>query len=443
MSHTDLLGRLIDHTLKAGADAADAVMFESSDISLSYRLGKQEEIERSEDNGIGLRAIIGKKQAMVSSSDINEESLGELIERAVAMAKIAPEDPHLTLADESLFAGACEGLEIYDGREPHIETLQEAARATEDAARSAPGITNSEGASAAYSKSVIALATSKGFLRSYQGASHSLSVCVLAGEGTQMERDYDYSIARFAEDVRSPEAIGKKAAEKTLRRLNPRRVKSCKVPVVFDPLISKGLLGTFASAINGASIARGSSFLKDKMGEAIFAPNITIVDDPHIKRGLASKPFDAEGVQGKKREMVKDGVLQCWFLDLRSATQLGLRTTGHATRSLSGAPSPSSTNLHMEPGTFSPKGLIGDIKSGLYVTDVFGMGINTVTGDYSQGAAGFWIENGEITYPVNEITIAGHLLEMFKTLTPANDLEMRFATNAPTVRIEQMTVAGG
>ena len=265
---------------------------------------------------------------------------------------------------------------------------------------------------------------------------------MLAGEGTGMERDYDHASARHAADLRDAQTIGRTAGEKTVRRLNPRSMPSQAVPVVFHPDEAAGLVGHFAGAISGAAIARGVSFLKDRMDQAIFAPGIAIIDDPHRIRGLRSKPFDGEGVANQRRALIEDGKLTTWLLDCASARQLNLATTGHAARGTGGPPAPSATNLYLDAGKLSVKDLIADIRQGFYVTELMGMGVNSVTGDYSRGAAGFWIENGEIAFPVSEVTIAGNLKDMFARLTPANDLEFRHGTNAPTVRIEGMTLAG-
>ena len=304
------------------------------------------------------------------------------------------------------------------------------------------GVTNSEGGGASFSRTGVALATSEGFFGAYAGTSSGIGVAVLAGEGTGMERDYDQASARHVADLESAEAIGRSAGMRTVKRLNPRKVKSQAVPIVYDPRVSGGLVGHFASAISGRSIARGVSFLKDMMGKAVFGPAINIVDDPHRVRGLRSKPFDGEGVANKRWALIEGGVLKTWLLDCASAMQLGLSTTGHAARGTGGPPMPSTTNLYMEAGTLSPEALIADIKEGLYVTELAGMGVNGVTGDYSMGAIGFWIENGQIAYPVSEITVAGNLKDMFQHMTPASDLEFKHGTNAPTIRIEGMTVAG-
>lgn len=441
-TYQTLLEDVLKDAKRAGATDADAVLFESTDISCSCRLGKPESLERAESKGMGLRVFVGHRQAIVSSSDMGKATLHELVERAVAMAKIAPEDPFAELADPALFATNYPDLDLFDGNEPSPAWLQDICERAEETARAVAGITNSEGADAGYSASRIVLVTSKGFAASYPSSSFSQSVSVLAGEGTSMERDYDYTVARHREDLVEPEKVGKSAAEKTLARMNPRKVSSCQVPLIFDPKIAKALVATFSGAISGASVARGTTFLKDAMGTEVFAPGITIVDDPHRKRGLGSRPFDAEGVHNAKRNLVEKGVLKSWLLDIRSANKLGLKTLGDASRGTASPPMPSTSNLYMAAGKISPKAMIKDVKQGLYVTETFGSGTNLVTGDVSVGAAGFWIENGEKLYPVSEITIAGNLRDMYKHLTPADDLEFRYATNAPTVRIDGMTIAG-
>ena len=438
----DVLDDLLTRARRAGATGADAVMFDSTDVSTSCRKGVPETVERAESKGLGLRVFVGQRQAIVSSSDLKADALKELTERAIAMAKAAPEDPFSELAPKELLATDIPDLDLFDGREPEPEWLAESCKRTEEAALAVAGITNTEGAEASYSANRITLATSNGFMQSYPTSSFALSVSVLAGEGTKMERDYDYSVARHREDLLSPETIGQKAAEKTLARLNPRKAKSCTAPIVFDPKIAKALVATFSGAISGAAIARGTSFLKKNMDEAIFAPGITITDDPHIIRALGSRPFDAEGVANAKRNLVEDGVLKSWLLDIRSAKKLGLHTLGDAARGTASPPMPTTSNLYLSPGTASPDELMADIKEGLFVTDTFGSGTNLITGDVSVGAAGFWIENGQKAYPVSEITIAGNLRDMYKRLTPASDLEMRYAVNAPTVRIDGMTVSG-
>ena len=442
MNALELLNDVVTRARKAGADAADAVMFEGASLSVSYRLGERENIERSESNDLGLRVLIGQRQGIVSSSDTAPRALDELVDRAVAMAKVASEDPYCGLADANRLATAFPELDLLDAGEPSTEDLIAHAAATEDSARSVSGITNSEGASASWGRSGIALCTSHGFQGAYSASRHSVAVAVIAGEGTEMERDWEYSSARHASDLDAPEDIGRIAAERTVRRLNPRKVASAQVPIVFEPRVSSSLVRHFTGAINGTAVARGTSFLRDKMGEAIFSKGTQIVDDPHRLRGLASKPFDAEGVANQRYTLIDDGVLTTWLLDSSSARQLGLASTGHAGRGTASPPSPGTTNLYLAAGEQSPAELMKDIDQGLYVTELIGFGVNGVTGDYSRGAAGFWIENGELSYPVSELTIAGNLKDMFKALVPANDLEFRHGVDAPTVRIDGLTVAG-
>ena len=436
------LSGLVDRAIKAGADSADAIAAESVSLAVSQRLGKHEDLERSEAVDLGLRVMLGQRQAIVSSTDRSEAAVGELVARAVAMAKIAPEDPHIGLADPALIAKTWPDLDLVDSIEPTPEDLYARTAAAEDAARAVPGVTNSEGADASWGRSTVALATSHGFAAAYSGTSHSVSASVIAGEGTGMERDYDYSAVRFAKDLDDPATVGRSAGERAVRRLNQRKVKSAAVPVIFDPRVSNGLLRHVAGAINGAAVARGTSFLRDKLNEKIFADGIVVVDDPHRQAGMASRPFDGEGVANRRINIVEDGVLTTWLLDTATGHQLGMVSTGHATRGASSPPSPGTTNLYMEPGALTPDALMADIASGFYVTELIGYGVNGVTGDYSRGAAGYWIENGVLAYPVSELTIAGNLKTMFLNATPANDLEFRYGTNAPTIRIEGLTVAG-
>lgn len=442
ISPLDRLDDLIKQAKALGADAADAIFVESASLGVSFRMGKLEDVERSESLDVGLRVFVGKRQAVSSSTDLRPASLKALAERVVGMAKTAPEDPWCGLADPALLARELPALDLEDKADPGAAVLRARAEAAEGAALAVPGITNSEGAGASWGRTRVALATSTGFAGDYAGTSHSVSVSVLAGEGTGMERDDDFLSARHGSDLGDPAAAGRNAAEKALKRLNPRRADTQSVPIVYDPQVASSLLGHFAGAINGSSISRGVSFLKDKMGAQVFAAGINIIDDPHIVRGLRSKPFDGEGVKNAKRVFAEDGVLTSWVLDSTSGRQLGLQTTGHAARGTGGPPSPSTTNLYMAAGALSPAELIADIRQGFYVTELIGMGVNGVTGDYSRGASGFWIENGEIVYPVNEITIAGNLKDMFLHITPANDLVFKYGTNAPTLRVEGMTIAG-
>ncbi|MDA1058247.1 MAG: TldD/PmbA family protein [Proteobacteria bacterium] len=436
------LSDLVARAIKAGAHAADAIAAESVSLAVSQRLGKHEDLERSEAVDLSLRVLLGKRQAMVSSTDRSDAAVEELVTRAVAMARIAPEDPHIGLADPALIAKTWPELDLVDTHEADPDELYARTAKAEDAARAVAGVTNSEGADASWGRSTVALVTSGGFAAAYSGTSHSVSASVIAGEGTGMERDYDYSAVRFAKDLDDPTLVGRRAGERAVRRLNPRKVNSAAVPVILDPRVSNGLLRHVASAINGAAVARGTSFLRDKLNEKIFADGIVIVDDPHRKTGMASRPFDGEGVANRRMNIVEDGVLTTWLLDTATGHQLGMATTGHASRGASSPPSPSTTNLYMEPGTMSPSELMADIAEGFYVTELIGFGVNGVTGDYSRGAAGYWIENGALTFPVSELTIAGNLKTMFLNVTPANDLEFRYGTNAPTIRIEGLTVAG-
>ncbi len=441
-NNLEIITNLIAKAKQKGADASDAISFTSNSMSIATRLCKLENIERSESNGVALRVIIGKKQAIVSATDISATALEELVTRAVHMAQLAPDDKYIGLAEKSILCQTPKELDLYDAYEPDVEELLKLASTTEETALSITGITNSEGADASYGQNIVAIATSNGFAAEYKTSQSSLSVSVLAGTGTKMERDYDFSSVRHRQDLEMPEKIGRNAANKALKKLNPNRIKTCIVPVIFDPQVAKSLLSALASAINGANIATGTSFLKNSMGKTLFNDTINIINDPHIKRGLGSKPFDAEGVANAKLAIIEDGKLQNWLLDTRSANQLGLKTNGCATRGLSAPPSPSCSNLYMENGSQSPASLISSIKSGFYVTETIGMGVNIISGDYSQGAAGFWIENGEISYPVSEITIAGSLNDMFMHAVAANDLEFRYSINCPTLLIEKMTVAG-
>ncbi len=438
----DLLADLLAAAKRAGADSADAVFFEAASLAVAQRLGKSEKLERSESRDLGLRVLVGKRQAIASTTDFAPDSLDALVARALAMARAAPEDPYCGIADPGQLATGLRDLDICDDVEPTAETLVARAREAEDAARAVEGVTNSEGAEAGWSRSTIALAATNGFARSYAASSQSIAASVLAGEGTAMERDYDFHTAVHGSDLRAPAEIGHGAGERAVRRLNARKIETAQVPVVYDPRVSGGLLRHLSSAINGPSVARGTSFLKDKLGQRIFPQGVQVVDDPHRPRGLRSKPFDAEGVANGRRAVIEDGVLQTWIMDLASARQLGLETTGHAARGTASPPSPAVTNLWMQAGAIPPGALIGEIDSGFYVTELIGMGVNAVTGDYSRGATGYWIENGEIAYPVSEVTVAGNLKDMFANLTPADDLEFRFGVDAPTIRVDGMTIAG-
>ncbi|HZS83155.1 MAG TPA: TldD/PmbA family protein [Stellaceae bacterium] len=438
----NLLRDLIARARKAGADAADAVLFEGVSMSHAQRLGKTEKLERSEHYDLGLRVFFGKRQAIASSNDRSSAALSELVDRAIAMARAVPEDPFCGLAAPEELAHDWPDLEGEDPEEPSAALLIARAKAAEEAALAVPGVTNSEGAEAGWNRGFVALAASNGFAGAHSGSGHSVSAAVLAGSGAGMERDYDFSSATWAADLADPAAIGKSAGERAVRRLGARKVATRQVPIVFDPRVARSLLGHLIGAISGPAIARGTSFLKDKLGQRIFAEGITIIDDPHRRRGLRSKPFDGEGIANRRRALVDDGVLTTWLLDLRSARQLGLATTGHAARGTSSPPTPAPTNLWLEPGKVTRETLLADIGEGFYVTELMGFGVNGVTGDYSRGAAGFWIEKGELAYPVSEVTIAGNLKEMFLHLAAADDLEFKTGSDAPTLRIDGMTLAG-
>jgi PmbA protein len=437
-----LAQRLVEAAKRAGADAADAVAVRGVSQGVEVRDGRVEESERSEGDDVGLRVLVGRRQAVVSTNDISGDAVAKLAERAVAMARVAPDDQYVGLADPSLLAHEFPDLDMLDPVTPSVAELERRAVEAEAAGLAVRGVTKSGGASASAGIGGMVLVTSTGFHGSYLRSSHGISMTAIVGDGTSMERDYDYTSAQHASDLASPASVGRKAGERAVARFGPRKVETCKVPVVFDPRVAGSLVGHLVGAANGASIARKTSFLKDRLGQQLFNKNIRIIDDPLRLRGLRSQPFDAEGVAVRKLAIIDEGVLTSWLLDSATARELGLVTTGHAHRGVSSSPSPGSYNLHLEAGEPTPAELISDISQGFYVTDLIGSGVNGVTGDYSRGASGFWIENGEITYAVSEVTIAGHLIEMFKSLTPANDLEFRYGVNAPTLRIEGLTVGG-
>ncbi|WP_298724105.1 TldD/PmbA family protein [uncultured Ferrovibrio sp.] len=437
-----LIADLLKATIKAGAEAADAVYHESRSLSAGVRMGQPEDVESSESRDLGLRVLMGQRQACVSTTDFSPAALHELVERAISMAKAAPEDKFTGLPDPSQLATEAVDLDLFDGVELEMPQLLERAKAAEAAALAVPGVTNSEGGGAGRSFGVVAYANSIGFSGAGWSGSHTVSATAIAGKDTAMERDWDYEAKTHFSDLPSPEEIGRKAGERAVRRLNPRKLESAAMPIVFDPRVATSLVGHFASAINGAAVARGTSFLKDRLGQQVFAAGIRIIDDPLRKRGFRSRWFDMEGVRRQTRDLVEDGRLTTWLLDCATARQLGRASTGHAARGTASPPSPAPTNVYLAPGQKTPRELMADIKHGLYVTELIGMGVNGVTGDYSRGAAGFLIVDGEIAEPVSEITIAGNLKDMFLHLTPANDLEFRFGTDAPTVRIDGMTVAG-
>lgn len=439
----DRAADLVSRAIKAGADAADVVYSGDASTQVQVRLGALEDVERSEGEEIGLRVFVGKRSASASSSDLSPRALDEMAMRAVAMAGQAPEDKFAGLAPEDrLMRGEAPDIETDDLTEVSPATLRERALMAEEAARAVEGVTNSEGGSASAGRGVVALATSHGFCGGYAGSSHGVYASVLAGEGAGMQRDYGHHATRFLADLDAADVVGREAGELAVKRLNPIRLKSGPMPILYDQRIGGGMVGHLVGAILGGGIARKVSFLLDALGTEVFQTGITIVDDPLRKRGLRSRPFDGEGLPTAARKIIDKGVLTGWLMDSASARQLGLEPTGHASRGVSGPPGASPSNLHMEAGSLSPAELMADVKLGFYVTDLIGHGVNGLTGDYSMGAAGFAIRDGQIAEPVSEVTIAGNLKDMFRNLTPANDLEFRRGTNVPTLRVDGMTLAG-
>ena len=438
-----LLEALVAEARRAGADAADAVLISGTSLAVQVRQGRQEELERSEHNDIGLRVFAGSRSAIVSSTSADPVGFGRLIEQALAMARVVPEDR---------FAGLCEraghgfhdagDLELTDEAEPDVAALGARARDAEGAALAVPGVANSLGGSAGFGRTEIVLVTSAGFSGRYARTSHSVSASVLAGEGSFMERDYDYDSVVHLADLDDAATIGRSAGERAVARLSPTKPRTGRMPVVYDPRVSSSLLGHLASAIAGASVARGTSFLKERMGTRILPAGVQVVDDPTRRRGLRSRPFDGEGVPTAPLVLVENGELRSWVLDGRSGRQLGLPTTGHASRGPSSSPSPSTTNLSLSAGTVTPSALMADIGEGIYITEMMGSAINGLTGDYSRGASGFMIRDGALAEPLAGLTVAGNLIQMFATLQPADDLVLRRGTDAPTIRIDDMAIAG-
>ena len=434
---------LVRSATRAGADAADAVYGASGGRDVSVRLGKLEDVGGSEGAEIGLRIFIGSRSATASSGDLSTEALSVLVERTIAMARAAPEDPYAGLAPEAfLTSGPFADFDSDDGVDVDPEALKTRALMAEDAARAVPGVTNSQGGSASVSWAVSAIATSTGFAGSTQGRSHSVSASVLAETGDAMERDYAYHSVRHLAELDDPAAIGREAGERAVARLNSVRLKSGPMPVIFDPRVGPSLIGHLMGAITGSAIGRKTSFLLDALGTAIFASDVTIIDDPWLPRGFRSRAFDAEGLPTHPRNLIDGGVLTQWIAESASARQIGIDPTGHATRGISGAPGAGASNLRMLAGTVTPAELMADIADGFYVTELIGMGVNGLTGDYSRGASGFRIRDGLRAEAVSEVTIAGNLRAMFAALTPADDLHLRYAVNTPTIRIDGMTIAG-
>lgn len=443
---TDMLSIADDMVRQAksqGADHVEVVFVKNTESAIEVRGGHIENTNYSNSTGIGIRVIKNKQSATVSGSDLSGAALKELTMRAMAIAEHVPHNIYAELPDPSLLEMNPEyDLGGYQKQLPLLDELSDYALRTETEALSHAGITNSEGASCSLNVYSVGLVTSGGFAGSYQKTMFGLSCSLIAGKDTNMQADYDYSTACLFSKLDSPENIGKNAALRTVKKLNPRKMTSMQAPIIFEPRAGRSLLAYFSGAICGDDVVRQTSFLGDARGQKIFSDQIVITDNPHLYEGLASSPFDMEGVKNPSLRVVEDGVLQHLLSHQASSMQLGVAHNGRATRSLSSIPSVASTNMYMEAGTLSPAELMSDIKIGLYVTDTIGHGINEVTGDYSVGATGFLIENGILTHPISEITIAGNLKDMFLHMTPANDLEFKARKNVPTLRVEGMTIAG-
>lgn len=436
---TDRASALVEAARKAGADACDAVVSASRSTGVQVRDGVLEDTESSENAAFSLRVFIGQRSASVAANQTDD--LTALAQRAVAMARVSPEDPYTGLAPADCLANSVMDLDLFDETEPSHEDMLEAALACEAAALDVAGVTKSSGASYGYGQGGTVLVTSHGFAGHYRSSRHSLSVSAIAGSGTDMQRDYDFDSQHHAEDLRAAEAIGRLAGQRTVEKMAPRQVLSQSVPIILAPRIARGFVGHITGGANGAMIARGTSYLKDKLGQPILPKNVTLRDDPYIKRGQASRPFDGEGVAAPAYDLVCEGVLTQWVLDSTTARELGLKTNGRAGRSGSGT-SPSSSNLRLSPGLRSPQDMMADCEACFYVTELIGHGANLITGTYSRGASGFWVERGEIVHAVSEVTIAGDLADMLARLEPANDCETGFSVECPTLLIEGMTIAG-
>ena len=439
----NLLNDVVAAALKAGADAAEAVGAERHSLSITVRMGELEEVEREESRDLGLRVFVGKRQATVSGSDISAEARAKLVERAVAMAKLAPEDPYAGLADrETLALGDHPELDLFDPTEPSAEALEERARTAEAAARAVPNVTNTDGASGSWSSSRWTMVTSGGFAGVHRASGFSIGASAIAADDQGMETGYEGRSVRWQADLPSPESLGSEAGRRAAARLGARKIASTTAPVIFENRLAGSLMSPLIGAISGPAVARGVSFLKDKLGQQVFAKGIVIRDDPHRPRGLGSAPFDDEGVRNQPRNLIDDGVLTTWLLNSSSARQLGMTTTGHASRGLAGPPGVSTSNLTFQPGDKSREEMMRDVGAGLLVTSMFGPSLNANTGDWSVGCSGFWFEGGELAYPVSEITVAGNLLDIFGRVTPAADLEIRGASNAPSLLVDALAVAG-
>lgn len=433
---------IVKNAQKSGATDTEVILIRGTDCTIEVRNGEIENSEYSDSTSIGIRVLIGKQSATVSGSNLAPSALAELVSRAVANAKFIPEDEYAQIASEDYLEHSPDyGLDIYDSHIPSLDILKENALLAEKAALDVEGVTNSEGAGCSFGRYAMGLVTSQGFSGLYHKTLFDVSCSVLSGEGTQMERDYDYCSATLFNGLISPDIIGRKAANRAVKRLNPIKMQAGKAPILFEPRVGRSFLGYFASAISADRILRGTSFLGNVLGHKVFADGISIIDDPRLKAGLASCPFDSEGVKNHRLEMIQNGILEAFLTHTASAKQLGLVNNGRAKRSVSGSPHPSATNMYIQNGVISLEDLMSDIGYGLYVTATIGHGINEITGDYSIGASGFLIEKGVLTVPVSEITIAGNLKEMFLNMTPANDLAFLSRKNVPTLRIDGMMIA--
>lgn len=439
---TALASALVDRSIKAGATAADAIYVGDRSTSISVRMGALEDAGSAEGEKIGLRLFLGQQVATVAASDLGEESLAILVERGLAMAREATPDEYAGLAPNALLAnGIAEELELYDPADPDPASLKSRALEAEAAALAVAGVTNSSGAGASHSAHVVALATSGGFAGGYRSSRHGCSASVIAGEGAGMQRDHEWHSVRHLADLEAAAAIGRRAGQRAVARINAGKPKPGRYPILFDPRVANGLLNHFAGAISGSSVARGTTFLKDMLGEQLFAPGVTISDDPLRRRGLRSHPFDGEGLQVARTDLVSDGVLNQWLAESASARQLGIAPTGHAVRGAGGSPYASPSNLWIEPGGRSRGELLAAFPEALLVIELIGQGVNGLTGDYSRGAVGFMVRDGEIREPVSEITVAANLKDMFATLEPGSDLVFRHGIDAPTILVPEMTVA--
>ncbi|MDJ0858582.1 MAG: TldD/PmbA family protein [Dinoroseobacter sp.] len=436
---------LLRAATKAGADAADALVVEGTSISIDVRNGTLEQAERSEGIDLGLRVLVGQRASVVSASDTSPDTVAQMAERAVAMAAEAPEDPYLGLATSEQLAKDwdIDALALADpAPEPTPAHLQDLAARAEASAAGFEGISQVQSASAGYGARKIHLAASNGFSAGYARTDIGVSVVAITGEGTDMERDYAGETRIFAEDLPTPEEIGALAAERTLSRAGARKPPTGAFPVLYDERISSALVGHLLAAASGGAVARGASWLRDALGTQVLPKGLSIIEDPHRQRISGSRPFDAEGLPTQRRAIVDDGVLTGWTLDLATGRKLDMPSTANAARGTSSGPSPSVTNVALTQSDQTRDDLIADMGTGLLVTSMIGASINPTTGDYSRGASGFWVENGEIAYPVNECTIAGNLRDMLMRMTPANDARAHLSRVVPSLLVEGLTIAG-